>query len=115
MIRMVSTLIKKLKLLTLPKKRRIYVVLHGQYKGEWWVRVKPDTYFSLPDKYIRTVTVKDWEEGISKNIIEPVDVLPEKVYNVCLAEYNYKATDEQRNNALNRREQHPSSDSLDSE
>lgn len=116
---MVSTLIKKLKLLFLPKKRRIYVVLQGKHKGEWLVRMKDtpeeEIFFSLPDKYIHTISKKDLDFGFKNKIIEPVDVLPEPVYNVCLAEYNHKATDVKQNNALNRREQHASQDSLDSE
>jgi hypothetical protein len=119
MIHTVSTLIKKLKLLLLPEKRRIYVVLEGKLKGEWLVKVKDSAeesiYFSLPDKYIRTINNKDIDFGLKNKIIEPVDVLPERVYNVCVAEYNHKATDVKQNNALNRREQHASPDSLDSE
>lgn len=112
-----DSILKKIKLLLLPKHRRIYVILHGRYKGEWWVQVSkedPYKFFSLPDKYVREVNAKDFEEGLSKKILEPVDVLPKGVYNVCLAEYNLKATDEQRNNALNRWKQHNPSNSLDS-
>jgi len=105
---MVTKILTKLKLFFLPKKRRIYVVLEGQYKGEWLVKVKTDkeniTFFSLPDKFIRGIPTKDYEWGIQNKVLEPVDVLPERVYNVCLAEYNLKATDVQKNNALNRRE-----------
>jgi len=61
-------------------------------------------FFSLPDKFIREIAAKDFDWGIQNKILEPVDVLPKKVYNVCIAEYNLKATDEQKNNALNRRE-----------
>lgn len=104
MIPLVTAALKKIKLLCLPKERRIYVVLHGKYKGEWWVQVKPNTFFSLPDKFIREPSPKDFADGLNNNIIEPVDVLPKRVYNVCLAEYNHKATDDLRNNALNRRE-----------
>jgi hypothetical protein len=114
-----ATIVKKLKLLLLPEKHRIYVVLEGKLKGEWLVKVKQTeeeyTFFSLPDKYVHTIKVKDFDFGIKNKIIEPVDVLPERVYNVCLAEYNYKATDVQQNNTPNRRKQHASSDPLDSE
>ena len=110
-----DSILKKLKLLFLPKSRRIYVVLHGRYKGEWLVRIKDDVFFSLPDKYVRNISKKDFNWGLQNKVLEPVDVLPKAIYNVCLAEYNIKATDEQRNNALNRWEQHDSPDSLDRE
>ena len=104
---MVSALIKWFKIRFLPKKRRLYVVLEGKYKGEWLLLIKSnekeDTYFSLPDKYIRTIPKTEFAWGLSKKVVEVVDVLPESVYNVCLAEYNYTATDEQRNNTINRR------------
>ena len=107
-IRMVTTILTKLKLTFLPKNRRIYVVLQGQYKGEWLVKVREDkeviTFFSLPDKHVRTIPLKDYKWGIQNNVLDPVDVLPKKYYNVCIAEYNHKATDVQKNNALNRRE-----------
>lgn len=112
---MVSTLIKKFKLLFLPKKRRIYVVLEGRYKGEWLVQVNQEVFFSLPDKHVRNIPLKDFEWGLQNKVLEPVDVLPKRVYNVCVAEYNYKATDVGQNHTLNRREQHPTPDSLDSE
>lgn len=108
MIRMVSALIKLLKIRFLSKKRRLYVVLEGKYKGEWLLLIKStekeDTYFSLPDKHIRVIPKTEFVWGLSKKVVEVVDVLPKSVYNVCLAEYNYTATDAQRNNTLNRRE-----------
>lgn len=110
-----DSILKKLKLLLLPKKRRIYVVLQGKLKGEWLVRIKDDVFFSLPDKYIRNIPEKDFVWGLQNNVIEAVDVLPKLIYNVCLAEYNLKATDEQRNNTLSRWEQHDSPDTLDRE
>ena len=116
---MVTTIIKKLKLFFLPKHRHIYVVLNGKLKGEWLVQVKKTeeetTFFSLPDKYVRVISTKDLEWGFNNKVLEPVDVLPKSIYNVCVAEYNLKATDDQRNNAFNRREQHTSPDSLDSQ
>jgi hypothetical protein len=111
---MVSTVIKKIKLFFGPKRRYIYAVTNGTYVGEWWVQIPPSSYFkqedkplkffSLPDKFIREIPIKDFNLGITNKVIEPVDVLPEPIYNVCLAEYNHKATDEQLNNAISRRE-----------
>jgi hypothetical protein len=108
MIHMVTTILTKLKLRFLSKQRRIYAVLEGKYKGEWLLKIKQDKeniiFFSLPDKNIRTIPTVDYEWGLQNKVLEPVDVLPKLVYNVCLAEYNLKATDVQKNNALNRRE-----------
>lgn len=109
--------VNKLKFLFFPKERYIYVVLEGKYKGEWLVVVKKDdketTYFSLPDKHIRKIPNKDVEWGLNNKVLEPVDVLPKRVYNVCIAEYNYTATNV--NKTFNRREQHSSPGSLDRE
>lgn len=113
-----ETIVKKLKLLFAPKYRHIYVVLEGTLKGEWLVQVKRSekeiTFFSLPDKFIRNIPVKDFEWGIANKVLEPVDVLPKSVYNVCVAEYNYKITDV-KHNTTNRRKQHSTPDPLDSE
>ena len=113
-----ATVIKKLKLFFTPKRRHIYVVLEGTLKGEWLVQVKSDekeiTFFSLPDKHVRNIPHKDFEWGIANKILEPVDVLPESIYNVCIAEYNHRITDVKHNNS-NRRQQHSTPDTLDSE
>jgi len=104
---MVSGLSKKIKLLLLPKQRRIYVVLHGRYKGEWLVKVKEEqdktTFFSLPDRYIRVIPNKDFEWGVTNKVLEPVDVLSKDIYNVCLYYYNEKVKNDEYNNTLDRR------------
>jgi hypothetical protein len=112
---MVATLIKKLKLFLLPKKRRIYVVLEGRYKGEWLVQVNKNVFFSLPDKHVRNISLIDFEWGLLNKVLKPVDVLPKGVYNICIAEYNLKATDARQNYTFNRRKQHPTPDPLGSE
>jgi len=112
---MVATLIKKIKLSLLPKKRRIYVVLQGHYKGEWLVQVNENAFFSLPDKHIRNISLNDFKWGLQNKVLEAVDVLPKGVYNICIAEYNLKATDARQNYTFNRRKQHPTPDSLGSE
>ena len=113
-----ATAVKKIKLLLLPKSRYIYVVLEGRLKGEWLVKVKEEKeeliFFSLPDKHIRTIKKADFNWGIANKVLELVDVLPKNVYNVCVAEYNYKKTDANLNNASNRWEQHLTQDPLGS-
>jgi len=88
---MVSILIKKIKLRLLNKNRYIYVVLQGKFKGEWLVKIKESeeecTFFSLPDKHTRIIPKTEFNWGIANKVLEPVDVLPKSVYDVCLAEY----------------------------
>ena len=92
-----DTVFLKLKLLFSSKNRYIYVVLHGKMKGEWLVRVGQDKdniiFFSLPDRYIRTVPIHDFEWGLKNQVLDIADVLPKNVYKSCIAEYNYRATE----------------------
>ena len=108
----ITDLVIKLKLTLLPSSRRVYLVTDGLYKGEWLVRVTKTfghtVFLSLPDKQERIIPDKDMTWGITNKVIIPVDVLPKRVHNVCLAEYEYA-----KRNPVNRRKQHPSSRSLD--
>lgn len=110
---MVTAVLNKLKLALLPSSRRVYLVADGSYKGEWLVRVGKTlghtVFFSLPDKYERIIPDKDVNWGIANKLLIPVDVLPKKVHNVCLAEYELT----KRSNSTHRREQRPPSRSLD--
>lgn len=105
-IRMVTKILSKLKLIFLPKRRIIYVVLEGKFKGEWLVKIRVEknttVCFSLPDKHICKIPNNEFEWGIKNKVLEPVDVLPEAVYNVCIAEYNLKATDIQKREDINK-------------
>jgi len=116
LIRMVlKTSLKKIKDFFFPKERSIYVVLDGVYKGEWLVPVSyiPDhtVFFSLPDRHIRTIPNKDVQFGLQNKILEVVDILPKNIYNNCIEEYKFKL--KQDDNALNRRQQHPTQGVLD--
>ncbi len=106
-------LILKLKLLLLPTHRRVYLVQDGKYKGEWLVQVSKTfehtVYFSLPDKFERVIPDRDVKWGIANKVIIPVDVLPKRVHNVCLAEYEHT----KHTNPIDRREQRAPSRSLD--
>lgn len=110
-------ILKRIKLFFTPKRRHIHVVLEGKLKGEWLVEIKRDnkeiTFFSLPDKYVRTVPLKDYIWGIQNKVIECVDALPKQVYATCVAEYNYKITDV--NDPSNRRKQHSPPSTLGSQ
>jgi hypothetical protein len=98
-----------------PLERSIYVVKEGTFKGEWLVPVAfipgHTVFFSLPDRHIRTIPNQEVEEGIKKNILNLVEILPKRVYNTCLAEYKLKL--KQDDDALNRRKQHPTQGVLD--
>ena len=109
----ITALITKLKLTLLPVSRRVYLVTDGSYKGEWLVFVSKTfnhtVFFSLPDKYERIIPDKDIKWGLANKVLIPVDVLPKRVHNVCLAEYELS----KRTNTSNRRQQRPASRSLD--
>jgi hypothetical protein len=105
-----KTILTRIKEYFYPPERSIYVVREGTFKGEWLVPVafvpNHTIFFSLPDKHIRTIPNTEVEEGVNKNILDLVEILPKRVYNTCLAEYKLKLKQE-NDNALNRRQQHP--------
>lgn len=109
----ITDLILRIKLLLLSKNRRVYLVLDGSYKGEWLIQVSKtfghSVFFSLPDKFERIIPDKDIQWALQNKVIVPVDVLPKKVYNVCVAEYEHA----KRNNTSDRRQQRATSRSLD--
>ena len=108
----ITALIIKIKFAVLPVSRRLYLVTDGNYKGEWLVQVSKTlghtVFFSLPDKHERIIPDKDVLWGIANKVIIPVDVLPKRVHNVCLAEYEHSKRD-----SSYRRKQHSSPRSLD--
>jgi hypothetical protein len=119
------SILNRLKILFTPKNRHIFVVRQGPYVGEWLLRVKQDKdtsiFFSLPDKFIRSIPNKDVEWGLKNDVIDIGGVIPQGVYNVCIAEY-YNSLSQGKpinepphQSTFNRREQHASPDPLDSE
>jgi hypothetical protein len=115
-----GSLLKKIRSLFSSKQHHIYVVTQGVYKGEWLVRIKQDKdtslFFSLPDKHIRSIDNKEIEWGLSNKVLEIGGVLPQDVYNVCLAEYSEQlikaSKNESKTNTSNRRKQHSTPGSL---
>ena len=109
---MVMEAIRKLKFKLTPENRHILVVLDGTYKGEWLVQIykipQYTVYLSLPDRIERIIPDKDIKWGLDNKVIEKAGIIPKKVYNVCLAEYE----NAKRNNTSDRREQHASSRAL---
>lgn len=109
----ITDLVIKFKLKFFPAERRVYLVTDGLYKGEWLVQISKiinhTVLFSLPDKHERIIPDKDMQWGIANKVIIPVDVLPKRVHNVCIAEYeHFKHT-----HPTDRRKQHAPSRSLD--
>lgn len=74
-----------------PKNRGIYVVLRGTYSGEYLVFIKADgedlKFYSIIDKTVHDMTIEIFQRGIKNNIIEFVQVLPQKVYSVVENEF----------------------------
>lgn len=109
----ITNLVIKFKLKFFAANRRVYLVTDGSYKGEWLVQVSKTightVFFSLPDKYERVIPDKDITWGIANKVIIPVDVLPKRIHNVCLAEYEYS----KHADSSNRRKQYTPSRSLD--
>ena len=108
-----TNLVNKIKNFFASAERGVYFVTEGSYKGEWLVKVRDipghTVFFSLPDKFERIVPAKDLSWALENKLLELVDTLPSKVYNVCIAEYEHA----KRTNTLNRREQHSAPRTLD--
>lgn len=69
-----------------PIKGGIYAILGGNYGGEFFVYIKQDTehftFVSLPQKTLRFVPKKSFNDGITFKLIEFIEILPKKVLNV---------------------------------
>lgn len=69
----------------------VYAITKGTYLGELFVFVeknKNDLWFlSLPEMKIRTVPSDKFKFGIDNKIIDIVERLPKKVYNVCKLQF----------------------------
>ena len=69
----------------------VYAVTGGTFLGEFFVYVekigKDYIFLSLPDMEIRTVPYDKCKDGLENKLMDLVEVLPEDVYEVCLAQY----------------------------
>ena len=74
-----------------PVDRGIYVVLGGTYSGEYLVYMKQEKdhylFMSLPDKIKREVPVESFKNGIKYKLLEFIEKLPNKVFNIVAEEY----------------------------
>jgi hypothetical protein len=81
-----------------PKARGIYAILKGTYSGQFMVFIKENideyVFLTLPDKKIQRVPADAFRRGMSNSIIEYIEKLPKKVYQVVEKEFlNINKTD----------------------
>jgi hypothetical protein len=73
------------------KQGSMVAVVHGTMKGKFLVLVKKYTdqyhFLSLPDMEVMKIPVTDVDEGLEKKVLDIVEVLPDEVYNLCIAQY----------------------------
>ena len=88
---MILNKIKKLIVKQHPKKKYIYAVTTGKYVGELLVYMKTEdtmhSFLSIPAMSIRDIPAENFNTGIQNNIVEVVEKLPSKVFNVCKLQY----------------------------
>lgn len=81
-----------------PKKKYVYAITGGKYLGELFVFMEKVSnnfkFLSLPDMKIREVPCDKFEFGLIEKIVDVVEKLPTKVYNICKLQYT-------KNNTLN--------------
>lgn len=74
-----------------PKQRYIYAVTAGAFLGELLVYIETKNishrFLSLPTMNIREVPVDKFELGLKDNIVDVVEKMPAKVFNVCKLQY----------------------------
>jgi hypothetical protein len=81
-----------------PRVRHIYAVTAGDYVGQFFVYIeKVDNsycFLTLPDMYVRYVPTQEFEDGIDKKIVDPVEKMPLEVFNICVAQYRKSETED---------------------
>jgi len=89
----ILTDIFKKKLKTYPKGRQVYAVGTGTYVGEMFVYIRTTgesySFISLPKLINREIPIDKFNWAIEHKIIEFVQVLPKKVYDICYKQYFY--------------------------
>lgn len=73
------------------EKGNIYCVLKGIYSGEYFIYIHKETdnhvFLSLPDKQIRKVPQESLNCGLQDGILDFIEKLPNKVYNIVEKEF----------------------------
>lgn len=81
---------------THPRRRYVYAVTAGVFLGELLVYIERESsnyaFLSLPTMTIRLIPSDKYELGFTNNILEPVEKLPQTVYNVCVKQYRKNKT-----------------------
>lgn len=72
-------------------KKTLYAITSGKYLGEFWLPIELTgdvwTFLTMPDMVIRTGTLKDIEEGLDLELIDPVEVLASDILSACREQY----------------------------
>jgi len=93
--------------------RNCYAITHGSYKGNLFVYIYHDdkefNFLSLPDNIPVSVPVDVFLSGIKSKIVDHIERLPGKVYEICKAQYNEAKTKDD----INRLKQSPPQSSVD--
>lgn len=80
-----------------PKKRYIYAVTGGIYLGELLVYMDASQtdycFLSLPIMKNRLIPREKFDFGISEKVVDVIEKLPRKVYNVCKAQFTKNIKD----------------------
>ena len=76
----------------LPKHKGIYAVIRGTYSGEYFVYMGPDNdnfkFYSIVDKKTHCMSLDVFQRGIKNNILDFVQILPHKVFDIVEKEFN---------------------------
>lgn len=95
------------------KKRSIYAVREGSYKGNFFVFINNIdgvyNFLILPDNDVISVPVKEFEQGIEKKIVDYIEELPNNIHTLCCAQYN----ESKAKSNINRLKQSAASSSVD--
>ena len=74
--------------LTLPKPRRVYAFTEHR-RGDFILFIKEDSevleFMQLPDRYQICLTKKEFNEGITSQLLDFVEQIPEEVFEVASA------------------------------
>lgn len=80
--------------------RLLFFVKYGNYKGEFLLEMEYNNneciLLSLLNKKVHRLSIKEFDEGLKKKVLEAVEKLPRCVYNICFAEYQLIQREQQK-------------------
>ena len=72
-------------------KKTLYAITGGRYLGEFWLPMEfTDNvwiFLTMPDLSIRSGTLKDIEEGLDIELMDPVEALASDILSACHEQY----------------------------